>query len=78
MRRRGARPRSNGGCAPAPTACRRQLDPWPPNRGKVHPGAWPAVVALVREAADGERAVLAAVLGPLEPPRRLYGEEEYE
>jgi len=56
----------------------RQFDTWPPNRGKVQPGALPALVALVREAADGERPVLAAVLGPLEPPRRLYGEEEYE
>jgi len=27
---------------------------------------------------DGDRPLLVAVLGPLEPPRRLYGEEELQ
>ena len=56
----------------------RQVDAWPPRLGKVDPEALPALVGLVREGADGERPMLAAVLGPLVPPRRLYGEEEYE
>ena len=56
----------------------RQSDSWPPRLGKVDPEALPALVGLVREAADGERPTLAAVLGPLAPPLRLYGEEQYE
>jgi hypothetical protein len=56
----------------------RQADAWPPRLGKVGPEALPALVALVREGADGERPMLAAVLGPLAPPQRLYGEEQYE
>lgn len=56
----------------------RQGDAWPPRLGKVEAEALPALVGLVREDAGGERPMLAAVLGPLEPPRRMYGEEQYE
>jgi hypothetical protein len=38
----------------------------------------PAVVGLVRRDGDDDRPLLVAVLGPLEPPRRLYGEEELQ
>lgn len=51
---------------------------WPPRLGKVDAEALPALVGLVQESAEGERPMLAAVLGPLEPPLRLYGEEQYE
>lgn len=51
---------------------------WPPRLGKIEEEALPALVGLVREGVDGERPMLAAVLGPLAPPIRLYGEEQYE
>ena len=54
----------------------RETDAWPPKLGKVNPEALPAVVGLVRRFEDGDRPLLVAVLGPLEPPARLYGEEE--
>ena len=53
-------------------------DAWPPKLGKVNPEALPALVGLVREDAEREKPLLAAVLGPLEPPKRLYGEEQLE
>ena len=56
----------------------RATETWPPKLGKVNPEGLPAVVGLVRRFADGDRPLLVAVLGPLEPPRRLYGEEELE
>lgn len=54
----------------------RETDTWPPKLGKVNPEALPAVVGLMRRFADGDRPLLVAVLGPLEPPKRLYGEEQ--
>ena len=54
----------------------RETDAWPPKLGKVNPEALPAVVGLVRRFAEGDRPLLVAVLGPLEPPVRLYGEEQ--
>lgn len=54
----------------------RETDTWPPKLGKVNPEALPAVVGLVRRYDDGDRPLLVAVLGPLEPPKRLYGDEE--
>lgn len=56
----------------------RQHDAWPPRLGKVDAEALPALVGLVREDEGGEKPMLAAVLGPLTPPLRLYGEEEYQ
>ena len=37
--------------------------------------ALPALVGLVRDDNGVDRPLLAAVLGPLEPPERLYGDE---
>ena len=54
----------------------RETDAWPPKLGKVNPEALPAVVGLIRRFEDGDRPLLVAVLGPLEPPIRLYGGEE--
>ena len=54
----------------------RETDTWPPKLGKVNPEALPAVVGLIRRFEDGDRPLLVAVLGPLEPPIRLYGGEE--
>ena len=54
----------------------RETDTWPPKLGKVNPEGLPAVVGLVRRSEDGDRPLLVAVLGPLEPPIRLYGGEE--
>lgn len=54
----------------------REVDTWPPKLGKVNPEALPAVVGLVRRFEDGDRPLLVAVLGPLEPPERLWGEEQ--
>ena len=54
----------------------RETDTWPPKLGKVSPEALPAVVGLVRRFEDGDRPLLVAVLGPLEPPIRLYGVEQ--
>lgn len=56
----------------------KQRDEWPPALGKVDEEALPALVALVREGEDGENSMLASVLGPLVPPLRLYGEEQYQ
>jgi len=54
----------------------REVDTWPPKLGKVNPEGLPAVVGLIRRFEDGDRPLLVAVLGPLEPPIRLYGEEQ--
>ena len=54
----------------------RETDTWPPKLGKVNPEGLPAVVGLVRRSEDGDRPLLVAVLGPLEPPIRLYGLEQ--
>ncbi len=54
----------------------RETDTWPPKLGKVNPEGLPAVVGLVRRSEDGDRPLLVAVLGPLEPPIRLYGVEQ--
>jgi hypothetical protein len=57
---------------------------WPPKLGKVKPEALPALIGLVRGSGDGasdgngDSTTLVAVLGPLEPPVRLYGEEQLE
>jgi len=49
---------------------------WPPKLG-VQSVPLPSVVLLLREGVDGnDRAVAAAVLGPLKPVPRLTGEEE--
>jgi general secretion pathway protein J len=56
----------------------RETDTWPPKLGKVHPEGLPAVVGLVRRFAEGDRPLLVAVLGPLEPPTRLYGDEQLQ
>ena len=55
-----------------------ELDSWPRKRGLVNPEALPALVGLVREQDDRQSPLLAAVLGPLEPPLRLYGEEQFQ
>lgn len=54
----------------------RETDAWPPKLGLVKPEALPALVGLVREGGNGDSPQLAAVLGPLEPPKRLYGKEQ--
>lgn len=51
---------------------------WPPAHGLVKPEALPAMVVFRRQLAGREHPVVAAVLGPLEPPTRLYGDEELE
>jgi len=56
----------------------RESEVWPPARGLVNPEALPAMVVLVRNFGGREQSVLAAVLGPLEPPVRLYGDEQLE
>lgn len=56
----------------------RETDAWPPKLGVVNPEAIPAFVGLMRRFEAGDRPLLVAVLGPLEPPKRLYGEEELE
>ena len=53
----------------------RESPTWPPTLGKVKLDALPAIVGLVRVGEDGDRPLLVAVLGPLEPPLRLYGVE---
>ncbi|HWS78711.1 MAG TPA: prepilin-type N-terminal cleavage/methylation domain-containing protein [Thermomonas sp.] len=52
---------------------------WPPARGlqDARPSL-PAVVVLSRTLGGREIIQTAAVLGPLKPPVRLYGEEELE
>jgi len=50
---------------------------WPPQRGLVDAQpTLPATVLLARTEAGQERLQAAAVLGPLKPPPRLYGDEE--
>lgn len=56
----------------------KETDAWPPARGLVKPEALPAMVVLRRRVGEVEDPLLAAVLGPLEPPLRLYGDEEIE
>lgn len=52
---------------------------WPPERGVTNAApTLPAVVLLSRTQAGREITQAAAVLGPLEPPVRLYGDEELE
>jgi len=51
---------------------------WPPARGLVKPEALPAMVVLWRRVGEVDDPLVAAVLGPLEPPLRLYGDEEIE
>jgi general secretion pathway protein J len=52
---------------------------WPPKRGLVDARpTLPAVVVLSRTLGGREVLQAAAVLGPLKPPVRLYGEEELE
>jgi len=52
---------------------------WPPARGLQDAGpTLPAVVVLTRTDRGRERMQAAAVLGPLKPPVRLYGDEELE
>ena len=53
-----------------------QHSTWPPKLGKQD-DMLPAAVVLVRRGDSGQRAVAAAVLGPLKPTVRLTGEEEY-
>lgn len=49
---------------------------WPAALGQVNPEGLPALVGLVRNDGARDRPLLAAVLGPLEPPERLYGNEQ--
>ena len=55
---------------------------WMPHPNKpiagrlINPEGLPALVGLVRDGADDGVSQLAAVLGPLEPPKRLYGNEQ--
>ena len=44
--------------------------------GEVNPEGLPALVGLVRNDGGRDRPMLAAVLGPLVPPERLYGNEQ--
>ncbi|HOV97032.1 MAG TPA: type II secretion system protein [Thermomonas sp.] len=57
-------------------AASKQTDRWPPQFGLINPEGLPALVGLVRDGADDGVSQLAAVLGPLEPPKRLYGNEQ--
>ncbi len=50
-------------------------DAWPPKLGKRTQGELPAMIMLVREGQQAQPLV-AAVLGPLVPPERVYGYEE--
>ncbi|WP_189375950.1 hypothetical protein [Thermomonas carbonis] len=56
----------------------RQSSTWPPKLGLVKPEKLPAVVMLSRGENSGLSPALAAVLGPLEPPYRLYGLEQMD
>jgi general secretion pathway protein J len=56
----------------------KEADAWPPKRGLVKPEALPAMVVLRRRVRDGDDPLVAAVLGPLEPPERLYGDEQLD
>ena len=53
-------------------------DGWPPKLGKRTPGELPAMVMLVRDSQRLAQPLAAAVLGPLEPPERIYGYEQLE
>lgn len=57
----------------------KQSPTWPPERGlrDARP-TLPAVVVLSRTLRGREVLQASAVLGPLKPPVRLYGEEELE
>lgn len=54
----------------------KQTDQWPPKLGLVNPEGLPALIGLVREGTGEGVSQLAAVLGPLQPPKRLYGDEQ--
>lgn len=52
---------------------------WPPARGLVAAGPSLPAVILLERGEDGRAGVqAAAVLGPLTPPTRLYGEEQLQ
>ncbi len=53
-------------------------DAWPPKLGNRKPGELPALVMLVRDGNAQAQPMAAAVLGPLLPPKRVYGYEEVE
>lgn len=46
---------------------------WPRKFGKRTPGELPSVVALVRDGQGEAQPIVAAVLGPLVPPLRVFG-----
>lgn len=50
-------------------------DAWPPRFGLHAQGELPAVIMLVREG-DQAQPLIAAVLGPLVPPLRVFGFEQ--
>lgn len=54
----------------------KQTSQWPPALGLVDPEGLPALIGLVREGEGSGVSQLAAVLGPLLPPKRLYGQEQ--
>lgn len=57
----------------------KETDAWPPKQGLVDARpSLPAVVVLTRTFRGREVLQAAAVLGPLKPPVRLYGEEELQ
>ena len=55
----------------------RESGTWPPKLGLVKPERLPAMVALMRGKL-GKPPMLAAVLGPLEPPERFYSSEQMD
>ena len=55
-----------------------QTEVWPPARGLVKPEALPAMVILQRRLNGRDDSLVAAVLGALEPHKRLYGDEQLE
>lgn len=57
-------------------ATSKQTDRWPPQLGLIDPEGLPALIGLVREGRGDGVSQLAAVLGPLLPPKRLYGDEQ--
>ena len=56
----------------------KETEVWPPARGLVKPEALPAMVVLERQLQGREHPLMSAVLGPLEPPERLYGDEQID
>ena len=56
----------------------KETEVWPPARGLVKPEALPAMVIFKRTVRGEDAPLMAAALGPLEPPIRLYGDEELE